>query len=397
MTGRSRVSLGPRSASKPHPSCLVFHSAHEALLHSTIHSYHAGPGPRGMDVRKEPRMILMLALLFLGPGRRTTATPKPQDVNCIVFDDDYMTCEWDSSQKPATSYSLYYRYRKDPMVECKHYLQSDGVNTGCRFNSSQINLFHAFYVYVNSSDSDSSFFNERPMSLQNRVKPNPPVNLTIKNLGNNQLLVSWGSTYKHAHCLEYMVEYKSDTDTEQKNSRTEEMKFILPSVDPEKRYTFYVKSKIASKCGDTELWSLPAGPVFLGPNTTTKGIVDDVKSLWFWTQNVLIPIGSFVLLLLLVFTLMRMERVWVVLMPRIPNPSKKFEELFTAHQGNFSEWAGVPKDAVESFKPSYRESICHVTELLPGGGYLPLGNDILGKAGEVPGVTVDPVPKIDVA
>lgn len=29
------------------------------------------------------------------------------------------------------------------------------------------------------------------------------------------------------------------------------------------------------------------------------------------------------------------HRVWVILMPRIPNPSKKFDELFITHNGNF--------------------------------------------------------------
>ncbi|KAL8180739.1 UNVERIFIED_CONTAM: hypothetical protein K2H54_032360 [Gekko kuhli] len=321
-------------------------------------------------------MFLMLALLFLGPGKRTTAVPKLQEVKCIVFNDDYMTCEWDSSQTPASNYSLYYWYKKDPTAECEHYLQSNGVNMGCWFSRSQIHLFRSFNVYLNTSNNGSShFYRSRTMQLQDLVKPSPPVNLTIQSSGNNQLQVTWGSTYKAPHCLIHMVEHHSSTDTKSKTAATEEMKFILASVDPKKLYTFYVRSS-----------------------------EDKAMSVWFWIQNVLFPIGSLLLLILLFLTLIRMERkyytndrrVWLVLMPKIPNPSNKFEELFTAYQGNFSEWAGVPKDALESFKPSYRESICHVTELLPGGGYLPLGSDILGKAGEMPGVSVDLVSKTDI-
>ncbi|XP_060105484.1 cytokine receptor common subunit gamma [Heteronotia binoei] len=308
-----------------------------------------------------------------------------------------MTCEWDSSQKPASNYSLYYRSGKDRVVECQHYLQRDGVNKGCWFNGSQIDIFPSFYVYLHIINNGSSlFYRNSTIQLQDRVKPNPPINLTIQSLGNNQLQVTWGSTYKIPGCLMHMVEYQSSTDTKPKNSPTEEMKFILPSVDPKKNYTFYIRSKLNDKCATTDLWSLPAGPVFWGGNSPSKGTEDKTKSMWFWIQNVLFPIGSFLLLLLLLLILMRMERVWLVLMPRIPNPSNKFEELFTAYQGNFSEWAGVTKDAVESFMPSYRESICHVTELLPGGGYLPLSNDILGKAGELPGVSVDLVSRIDI-
>lgn len=36
------------------------------------------------------------------------------------------------------------------------------------------------------------------------------------------------------------------------------------------------------------------------------------------------------------------------------------------------EWAGVPKDVVESFKPNYSENICHVCELPPKESYEPL-------------------------
>ncbi|XP_015264413.1 PREDICTED: cytokine receptor common subunit gamma [Gekko japonicus] len=319
------------------------------------------------------------------------------EVKCIVFNDDYMTCEWDSSQKPASNYSLYYWYKQDPIAECEHYLQSDGVNMGCWFNRSQIHIFRSFNVYLNTSNNGSRhFYRSHTMQLQDLVKPNPPVNLTIQGSGNNQLHLTWGSTYKAPHCLLHMVEYHSSTDTKSKTAATEEMKFILASVDPKKLYTFYIRSKINDKCGTTDLWSLPAGPVFWEGNSTSKGSEDKNTAVWFWIQNVVFPIGSFLLLILLFLTLMRVERVWLVLMPKIPNPSNKFEELFTAYQGNFSEWAGVPKDAVESFKPSYRESICHVTELLPGGGYLPLGSDILGKAGEVPGVSVDLISKTDI-
>lgn len=36
------------------------------------------------------------------------------------------------------------------------------------------------------------------------------------------------------------------------------------------------------------------------------------------------------------------------------------------------EWAGVPKDVVESFKPNYSENICYVSELPPKDSYEPL-------------------------
>lgn len=53
-----------------------------------------------------------------------------------------------------------------------------------------------------------------------------------------------------------------------------EMKFNLPSVDPNKFYTFYVKSKVDINCGSTKLWSELAGPVYWGTNVTSEGMED---------------------------------------------------------------------------------------------------------------------------
>ncbi|XP_024077433.2 uncharacterized protein LOC112122969, partial [Terrapene carolina triunguis] len=99
--------------------------------------------------------------------------------------------------------------------------------------------------------------------------------------------------------------------------------------------------------------------------------VAEKQAPWFWI-HVVLPTASLMLILVLVILLIRMERVWVILMPRIPNPSKNFDELFNTHQGNFPEWAGVSKDVVESFKPNYSESFCYVSELSPKEGSTPL-------------------------
>ncbi|KAH0630770.1 hypothetical protein JD844_003963 [Phrynosoma platyrhinos] len=113
-----------------------------------------------------------------------------------------------------------------------------------------------------------------------------------------------------------------------------------------------------------------------------------------WT--ILIGVGSLCLLMVLVVTLLRMERVRLVLMPAVPNPSKKFEELFTDYHGNFSEWVGVSKDAMESFRPTCHESICYVSEIFPSGGYLPVITNAIVKAEGVPGLLVDPIPKANI-
>ncbi|NXX49350.1 IL2RG protein, partial [Tricholaema leucomelas] len=287
-------------------------------------------------------------------------------VDCVLFNDEYMTCTWGSRETLTANYSLYYWYENGlPMVECKQYLQDQGVRVGCHFNKNEILQFQHFHVFVNASLNGRILqIPSKSMELQNLVKPEAPVNLTIHNMSGNQLKLTWTSPYSKAHCLEHAVKYRSNKDTSWTEHRVKGEIFSFPSVDYEKYYTFYVRSKINSFCGNTQLWSEWSIPVVWGSNSTTKGMAEEQLHL-FWIHTVLIPIVSCLLLLILVVLLVRMERVWVILMPRIPNPSKKFDELFITHNGNFQEWAGVPKDIVESFKPSYNESICYVSELSP--------------------------------
>ncbi|XP_054848825.1 deleted in malignant brain tumors 1 protein-like isoform X2 [Eublepharis macularius] len=194
-------------------------------------------------------------------------------VECIVFNEDYLTCDWGNRQKPASNYSLYYWYKR-PMVECEHYIQSDGINTGCWFNHSQIFLSRAFNIYVNTShNGNSHVIPTTTMYLANLVKPDPPVNLTIQRTGHNQVLLTWCSTYRAPHCLEHVVDYLSNKDTKWKKVTTEEMRLILPSVNPEEIYTFYVSSKISNKCGSSDLWSELSGPITWEKYSTRKMLI----------------------------------------------------------------------------------------------------------------------------
>lgn len=142
--------------------------------------------------------------------------------------------------------------------------------------------------------------------LSLEVKPEAPVNLTIHNMSNNQLQLTWASRYPKDKCLEHAVKYKSNKDTSwtvralgtaplwlcpgvscapaskvipasstglmslQELSVNGDV-FSLPSVDYEKSYTFYVRSKINKYCGRTQFWSEWSVPVIWGSNSTSKG------------------------------------------------------------------------------------------------------------------------------
>ncbi|XP_074863724.1 cytokine receptor common subunit gamma [Carettochelys insculpta] len=325
----------------------------------------------------EAALLLALGLLLSAAGPRAAApgnARRAPGVECIVFNDQYLTCVWGSKATLTANFSLYYWYspRQDSplaVVECQRYLQEKGLNVGCWFDHTEIIQFRNFYIYVNASHEGAELVisTNKGMKLQDLVKPAPPVNLTIQNISNNQLRLTWDSTYHKPSCLEYTVRYKSNKDTSWTEQLVSAKIFSFPSVDYEKYYTFYVKSKINQYCGTTHLWSEWSLPVSWGNNATDKGRTEE-QAPWFWI-HVVLPTASLMLFLVLVILLIRMERVWVILMPRIPNPSKNFDELFSTHKGNFLEWAGVSKDIMESFKPNYSESFCYVSELPPKEGH----------------------------
>ncbi|NWW89787.1 IL2RG protein, partial [Rhynochetos jubatus] len=312
-------------------------------------------------------------------------------VECVLFNEEYMTCMWGSRETLTANYSLYYWYEnRSPVVECKRYLQEQGINVGCYFSQSEIIQFQTFYILANASLGGKTLeIRSGHMELQDLVKPEAPVNLTIRNMSNNQLQLTWTSPYPKAHCLQHVVKYKSNKDTKWTELPVKGEVFSFPSVDYEKYYTFYVRSKVNGFCGNTKLWSEWSVPVVWGSNTTSKGVAEEHLR-WFWIHTVLIPIASCLLLLVLVVLLVRMERVWVILMPRIPNPSKNFDELFITHSGNFQEWAGVPKDVMESFKPNYTESICYVSELPPKESHDPLWDGSTHPPPVTPGAPAAP-------
>ncbi|XP_007426094.2 cytokine receptor common subunit gamma isoform X1 [Python bivittatus] len=326
-----------------------------------------------------------LLLLLVDPGEPTAGSSQPK-VECICHNGDYVICDWGSEQMPDTNYSFYFWYEgiNDPVEECKDYTQMFGLNVACRF--SKYKPFNHLRTYINGSQG--RIIPTESLLLNDLVRPGPPFNLTFHNLSNHQLLLTWKSPYKRPMCLQHAVSYKSNKDTHWMEHHVNSMAFQIPSVDPEKLYTFYVKSKLHNNCASTKLWSQPSEFVLWGK--------EDASPLPLSPSllSIVIPLGSFFVLLMLLLALVWMERVWVILMPRIPNPSKKFEDLFTAYQGNFSEWAGVSKDAVESFKPNYFENICSVTELLPSGGYLSVSSDVTVKTGGAPGLSADLVSKV---
>ncbi|XP_025021071.1 cytokine receptor common subunit gamma isoform X2 [Python bivittatus] len=211
-----------------------------------------------------------LLLLLVDPGEPTAGSSQPK-VECICHNGDYVICDWGSEQMPDTNYSFYFWYEgiNDPVEECKDYTQMFGLNVACRF--SKYKPFNHLRTYINGSQG--RIIPTESLLLNDLVRPGPPFNLTFHNLSNHQLLLTWKSPYKRPMCLQHAVSYKSNKDTHWMEHHVNSMAFQIPSVDPEKLYTFYVKSKLHNNCASTKLWSQPSEFVLWGKEQLVRSVL----------------------------------------------------------------------------------------------------------------------------
>ncbi|XP_031221568.1 cytokine receptor common subunit gamma isoform X2 [Mastomys coucha] len=184
-----------------------------------------------------------LILTSTAPEQLSVPTLPLPEVQCFVFNVEYMNCTWNSSSEPqATNLTLHYRYKgsdNNTFQECSHYLFSKEITSGCQIQKEDIELYRTFVIQLRDPQK-SQRRTEQKLTLQNLVIPWAPENLTLCNLSESQLELRWKSRYIE-RCLQYLVQYRSNRD----RSWTEQIvdhepRFSLPSVDELKRESFLV-------------------------------------------------------------------------------------------------------------------------------------------------------------
>ncbi|XP_067853305.1 cytokine receptor common subunit gamma-like isoform X2 [Heptranchias perlo] len=228
---------------------------------------------RTQALLKQIYLFWLIVLYSVEPSMQSN------DVNCIVYNEEFMECTWNHSEgKP--NYTLYHWYYSKPGKECGNYIQQDGYNVGCNFSYNEVSQFQDFHVYINgSTESGNLTSHVQTFQLQNQVKPNPPGNLAVNVTTKNELFLSWDAPMKLSRCLMYGVRYRSNKDKEWQRATVNVKMFNLASVDPKKLYTFQVQSKINDYCGTTNLWSEWSFPVQWGRNGTgTESVVPPMNN-----------------------------------------------------------------------------------------------------------------------
>ncbi|XP_048461238.1 cytokine receptor common subunit gamma-like [Rhincodon typus] len=284
----------------------------------------------------------------------TRFSEQDRNLNCIVYNEEFMECRWNHTEGEPNS-TLFYWYTSKPKQECMNYIQENGYNVGCYFSKDKIIEFEDFNIYRNGSNDSGNISSRSNFQLQNQVKLYPPTNLTLNMSENNELLLSWEPPAKLLKCRMYEVRHRSNKDKDwQVQVINAQKKYVLSSVDPEKFYTFQVRSKINQYCASAKLWSEWSPAIqWRKDHTQSEGSAG---------LRTIITVLSLLGLMLLVVIVTKNERLKVIIIPKIPNPGRSFDPLFNNHNGNFQDWLGVPKDALEGFKSTYRENVCIVSE-----------------------------------
>ncbi|XP_053329490.1 cytokine receptor common subunit gamma [Spea bombifrons] len=300
-------------------------------------------------------MITLLLLSLCIDCKEKTA------LECIVNQYKQISCLWNQHGIPSENYSLYYWFGNlvNPKASpCPQYILDGNTNIGCWFNNS-VETFQSMTAVLNSSSLNQPI-KKHYERLQDQVKLDPPYDLHVGNTSSLELILKWEpSLGKYPlHCVHFQVQHRSTTSAKWTEKIALTKQFSLPSFDPEKTYVFQVRSKLNDICSNAKMWSDWSPAVTWGGNFTIKAH----QPLERVVKSVIIYLVSSIVLLTFLVALVRVERIWVIFVPRIPNPGKKFEELFSTYGGDFQEWIGVSKEIVDSLKHNYSEPLCTVSE-----------------------------------
>ncbi|KAM9332532.1 cytokine receptor common subunit gamma-like [Pholidichthys leucotaenia] len=268
---------------------------------------------------------------------------EPPDVDCVIVHLEYIQCSWNKQGTPEVNYTFSSWFEDNkPKSPCTTYLQSEtNINTGCNQPYEKGQKFQPFYTELDNQS------HPKKHNLKDKVKLNPPTNLTVKNGSDFNLWFYWNQT--HTNCVESEVRFRKNNKTWEQskvNTGTQECCINLPSSIS--RYELQVRSRVGNSCGESRYWSEWSKPAVWGTNNST----DSDVSLSVW-QPVLYVVGALTLILLVIMFLQH-ERLRIIFIPVVPKPSPILHD--------FENWVEKAKRLKDNLKTNYNESACPVSE-----------------------------------
>ncbi|XP_043913396.1 interleukin-13 receptor subunit alpha-2 [Protopterus annectens] len=184
-----------------------------------------------------------------------------EDFTCVYYKWEYMECRWQpgKSVPQHMDYTLFYWHNGLPQtMQCKHYLQTKGMNTGCLFQSSELEDYTSFNICVNGSlKEDLIMAKYFTLETHNLVKPDPPQRFNLNVSQADKIDMDWELPpgMVPPQCLEYEVQITRDYDLWKTKLIQDEMSFTLHKWNPKHSYCFRIRSKVNILCADDGFWS----------------------------------------------------------------------------------------------------------------------------------------------
>ncbi|KAK5858797.1 hypothetical protein PBY51_002912 [Eleginops maclovinus] len=287
---------------------------------------------------------LLLFLCLMG----YVLAKEPPDVDCYVKHLEYIYCTWNKNGIPEVNYTFSSRFEGKTASDCPSYLSENNINTGCKVpylnSGDRFNNFYTKLVHGNQSY-------EKKHYLKEKVKFNPPTNVTVQYGLDSNLWLNWTQI---SHCVESEVRYRINNKAWATYPVRAEIQNYCINLPSSALYEVQVRSKLDYYCGGSQnsFWSDWSEPEFWGSNN----IPDMNSSMPVWS-SVLYGLGAF-LLILLVMMLLHHERIRIRIIPVVPKPSSKLH--------NIEEWFQFPKGLKGNFnyneRPCVVREYCHVPE-----------------------------------
>ncbi|KAL4631681.1 cytokine receptor common subunit gamma-like [Arapaima gigas] len=203
-------------------------------------------------------LFLLLVLSVLGGG--SCSSP---DVQCLIINLEYLKCTWSHGKLPEVNYTFSFKF--SPMrnyMNCSRYLQEGGPNIGCIIDKPD----RFKKLYINLSHSNGTRVWDQQFDMVNKVKLNPPHNLSVEvNRQNQELWLYWNHSVK-SNCRENQVMYRRNEESQWQFSTLLPADFYsLPQASLKSQYEFKVKTRVSNTCGMSEFWSDWGPPVWWYP------------------------------------------------------------------------------------------------------------------------------------
>ncbi|KAK5918208.1 hypothetical protein CgunFtcFv8_002990 [Champsocephalus gunnari] len=289
-------------------------------------------------------MMATRLLLFLCLTGHVFAKEPPDVVECLVMHLEYIHCSWNKDRTPEVNYTFYSWFSYKTPRECPSYFSENSINTGCKQpylqTGDRFSDFNTKLVHGNDSY-------EKKHELKERVKFNPPTNVTVQYGLDSNLWLNW--TQISYRKVESQVRYRINNKPWMKPYYpvSAGIQYYCINLPSSALYELQVRSKLdyMGGGGKESLWSDWSEPVFWGSKNSST---DSSMSVW---TPVLYGLGASILILL-VMMLLHQERIRIVFIPVVPKPSPKLH--------NVEDWFQFPNGLKESFK--YNERPCPVRE-----------------------------------